>query len=172
MIMDLVKENNMTFEERFGLAIILCIIALFVLTFWAWLGMQLADLIEKKIEEKKMKRKLITTIVDGDILIEMSKGVIMTMYDNEPTKEEMYKKLFEKYDTKQIIVAIEELSELQKELCKMLRNGNADNIEHIKEEIADVSIMLDQLVYYFKIDKEDLLKIQTEKLNRTKERLL
>lgn len=162
----------MTFEERFGLAFLLCIAALVVLTFWAWLGMQLADLIEERKEKKKMQRKIITTIVDADTLIEMSKDVIMTMYDNETTKEEMYKKLFEKYDTKQIIVAIEELSELQKELCKMLRNGNTDNIEHIKEEIADVSIMLDQLVYYFKIDKEDVLKIQTEKLNRTKERLL
>lgn len=162
----------MTFEERFGLAFLLCIAALVVLTFWVWLGLQITDLIEERKEKKKTQRKLITTIVDADTLIEMSKGVIMTMYDNETTKEEMYKKLFEKYDTKQVIVAIEELSELQKELCKMLRNGNADNIEHIKEEIADVSIMLDQLVYYFKIDKEDLLKIQTEKLNRTKERLL
>ena len=162
----------MTFEERFGLAFLLCIAALVVLTFWVWLGLQITDLIEERKEKKKTQRKLITTIVDADTLIEMSKGVIMTMYDNETTKEEMYKKLFEKYDTKQVIVAIEELSELQKELCKMLRNGNADNIEHIKEEIADVSIMLDQLVYYFKIDKEDLLKIQTEKMNRTKERLL
>ena len=162
----------MTFEERFGLAFLLCIAALVVLTFWVWLGLQITDLIEERKEKKKMQRKIITTIVDADTLIEMSKDVIMTMYDNETTKEEMYKKLFEKYDTKQIIVAIEELSELQKELCKMLRNGNTDNIEHIKEEIADVSIMLDQLVYYFKIDKEDLLKIQTEKLNRTKERLL
>lgn len=120
-----------------------------------------------------MKRGLAKRIiVDGRIVVEYGEDVIMTLYNNEITKEEMYKKLFEKYDTKQIIVAIEELSELQKELCKMLRNGNVDNIEHIKEEIADVSIMLDQLVYYFKIDKEDLLKIQTEKLNRTKERLL
>lgn len=86
--------------------------------------------------------------------------------------ETMYKQLFEKYGTKQIVVAIEEMSELQKELCKMLRKDNADNIEHIKEEIADVSIMLNQLIYYFKIDKNDLLKIKTEKLNRTKERLL
>lgn len=120
-----------------------------------------------------MKRNFANRIVvNGNIVVEYGEDVIMTMYNNELTKEEMYKRLFEKYDTKQIIVAIEELSELQKELCKMLRKGNVDNIENIKEEIADVSIMLDQLVYYFKIDKEDLLKIQTEKLNRTKERLL
>ena len=108
----------------------------------------------------------------GGLVFEFDGGVVITMYNNEPTKEQMYKQLFEKYDTKQIIVAIEELSELQKELCKMLRKGNPDNIENIKEEIADVSIMLDQLVYYLKIDKEELLEIQTKKLNRTKERLL
>ena len=37
----------------------------------------------------------------------------------------------------QVIVAIEELSELQKELCKMQR-GEKD-VEHIAEEIADIS---------------------------------
>lgn len=45
----------------------------------------------------------------------------------------------------QTIVAIEELSELQKELCKLLR-GSCDNDERIAEEIADVKIMLDQLL--------------------------
>lgn len=119
-----------------------------------------------------MKIGLVKKIIAGNNVMEFSEGIVLTMYNNEPTKEQMYKELFEKYDVKQIIVAIEELSELQKELCKMLRKGNTDNIENIKEEIADVSIMLDQLVYYFKIDKEELLKIQTEKLNRTKERLL
>lgn len=43
----------------------------------------------------------------------------------------------------QVVVAIEELSELQKELCKMLR-GKQDT-EHIAEEIADVQIMLAQM---------------------------
>ena len=119
-----------------------------------------------------MKRALVKKLKYGDKVIEIDGGIIITMYNNELTKEQMYKRLFEKYNTKQIIVAIEELSELQKELCKMLRKGSADNIENIKEEIADVSIMLDQLVYYLEIDKEELLEIQTEKLNRTKERLL
>lgn len=160
-------------EENIGLAFILYLCALLVLAFMTWLVLKIVDLLLER-RKKKMKRGLVKRIVDGRTrtVLEIGEGVVITMYDNEPTKEQMYKKLFEKYDTKQIIVAIEELSELQKELCKMLRNGNTDNIEHIKEEIADVSIMLDQLVYYFKIDKEDLLKIQTEKLNRTKERLL
>ena len=41
----------------------------------------------------------------------------------------------------QRVVAIEELSELQKELCKSLR-GQTDR-QHIAEEIADVQIMLE-----------------------------
>lgn len=49
----------------------------------------------------------------------------------------------------QAIVTIEEMSELQKELCKMLR-GNA-NLDHIAEEIADVEIMLLQMVQLFEI---------------------
>ncbi len=44
----------------------------------------------------------------------------------------------------QRVVAIEELSELQKELCKSLRSG-ADR-PHIAEEIADVQIMLEQMM--------------------------
>lgn len=119
-----------------------------------------------------MERRLITKIIRGKQVIEIDKGIIFTMYNNEVSKEQMYKQLFEKYGTKQIIVAIEELSELQKELCKMLRKGNTDNIKNIAEEIADVSIMLDQLVYYLNINKDELLKIQTEKLNRTKNQYL
>ena len=40
-------------------------------------------------------------------------------------------------------MAIEEMSELTKEICKHFR-GN-DNLDHIAEEIADVEIMLEQL---------------------------
>ena len=47
----------------------------------------------------------------------------------------------------QIIIAIEELSELQKELTKFIR-GQADE-RHINEEMADVEIMLEQLKIIF-----------------------
>lgn len=50
----------------------------------------------------------------------------------------------------QIIVAIEEFSELQKELCKRLR-GN-DNLDRIAEEIADAQIMIEQLYEMFGIN--------------------
>lgn len=47
----------------------------------------------------------------------------------------------------QTLVAIEEMSELQKELVKHERG--ADNVPHIAEEIADVQIMLDQMTILF-----------------------
>lgn len=51
----------------------------------------------------------------------------------------------------QIIVAIEELSECQKELCKFLRGiGNMDNLA---EEMADAVIMLEQMRIIFGLDE-------------------
>ena len=47
----------------------------------------------------------------------------------------------------QTIKAIEEMSELQKELCKHLAGKN--NVSEIAEEIADVEIMLTQMKLIF-----------------------
>lgn len=52
----------------------------------------------------------------------------------------------------QTIVAIEELSELQKELCKFQRG--IGNKEHITEEIADVILVVAQLITMFDCQKE------------------
>ena len=43
----------------------------------------------------------------------------------------------------QMVVALEELSEAQKELCKYMRGDG--NPAHIAEEIADATIMLEQM---------------------------
>lgn len=47
----------------------------------------------------------------------------------------------------QMIVAIEEMSEVQKEICKILR-GDGDQ-EHLAEEIADATITLEQMRLFF-----------------------
>mgnify|MGYP002674828771 CR=1 FL=1 len=47
----------------------------------------------------------------------------------------------------QVVMAIEEMSELTKELCKHRRGR--DNVEAIAEEIADVEIMLRQMAILF-----------------------
>lgn len=48
----------------------------------------------------------------------------------------------------QQLVAIEEMSELTKEIVKKFRNKNATNI-HLYEEIGDVLIMLKQLIIMY-----------------------
>lgn len=52
----------------------------------------------------------------------------------------------------QVLIAIEEMSELTKELCKYFRRY--DRRREIIEEMADAKIMLEQLTELFKCDKE------------------
>lgn len=84
-------------------------------------------------------------------------------------REKNYEKIIKSCGaTNQIVVAIEELSELQKELCKLFRNKS--NRKNILEEIADCEIMLEQLKIILNI-KEDLSKIKNRKIQRTLDRL-
>ena len=52
----------------------------------------------------------------------------------------------------QIMMAIEEMSELTKELCKHHRGR--ENREEIADEIADVTIMMEQLRLIFALDEK------------------
>ena len=83
--------------------------------------------------------------------------------------KELYTKLLKLYGDKQIIIAIEELSELQKELCKSLRMNYTYG--NIVEEIADVEIMLEQMKIYFEINETEIEEMKKLKIKRTKERL-
>lgn len=68
----------------------------------------------------------------------------------------------------QIVVAIEELSELIKELTKNIRGR--DNVKSISEEMADVYIMLYQLKLIFDND-QDVGKWTDYKINRLDSRI-
>lgn len=68
--------------------------------------------------------------------------------------------------TEDLVVAMEELSELQKEISKALRD-NAD-INHITEEIADVEIVIEKLKKQFKISNSNIEKWKKFKKQRTK----
>ena len=50
----------------------------------------------------------------------------------------------------QLIVAVEELSECQKEICKILRGG--EDFRHLAEEVADATIMLEKIRLMFNIN--------------------
>ena len=71
---------------------------------------------------------------------------------------EIYKKLREQNgDPAQLVVAIEELSELTKEITKCLRNKG--NIDHLAEEAADVEIMVEQVKLIFNVqDKVEVAR--------------
>lgn len=64
------------------------------------------------------------------------------------TKDKILKSAIARYGkTAQMIIAMEEMAELTKELSKFLRG--AHNEDAIAEEIADVRIMLEQLEIMF-----------------------
>lgn len=68
----------------------------------------------------------------------------------------------------QLVVGIEELSEIQKEICKALRGE--DNLQHLAEEVADATIMLEQLRLIFDIN-EEVGGIMDEKVERLRENI-
>lgn len=82
----------------------------------------------------------------------------------------IYKQAIKTYGKKaQKLMAIEEMSELTKEICKDFR-GKLDR-EHLIEEMADVTITIDQLIMMYEISKEEIVSMCIRKINRLKERL-
>lgn len=118
-----------------------------------------------------MTKKIINKNVKGKVLkggmIEFPTDTIFQCFSQG---NDFYNQIIEYFGSdNQCIVAIEELSELQKEICKHLRG--LGNVHHIAEEIADVQIMLEQLQRIFDCHSEvELMKKQ--KIQRTTERYL
>lgn len=80
-------------------------------------------------------------------------------------KIEVYKQMINKYGKKaQMLIAVEEMSELQKEILKFLR-GRC-NQQNIAEEMADVEIMLEQLSIMFD-NKKEVDYFKKNKIERT-----
>lgn len=85
-------------------------------------------------------------------------------------EKQVFRSAISKYgETNQIIVAIEEMSELIKALCKKLR-GKPD-FENLAEEMADVGIMLDQLSI-MEQNADRVRKRRNEKVRRLKVRVM
>ncbi len=83
--------------------------------------------------------------------------------------KELYSRAFKIYGaSQQLVVALEEMAELQKELCKHLR-GFCPKTD-IAEEVADVQIMLEQIELYFNIS-EEIKEYRQKKLIRLEKRL-
>jgi len=90
------------------------------------------------------------------------------------SEEEIDRKALEMWGLDlQIIIAIEELSELQKALCKFLRHKGKECtpiVESISEEIADVEVMINQIKMAFQ-NHDFVAQKKGEKLQKVSERL-
>lgn len=68
----------------------------------------------------------------------------------------------------QLVVALEEMSELQKEICKALRGDI--HPAHLAEELADATIMLEQVRQIFGIN-EPVCNMMDSKVVRLRQRI-
>lgn len=81
----------------------------------------------------------------------------------------VFKKALDTYGViPQTFMAMEEMSELQKELCKNQRGKN--NRREIAEEIADVEIMIEQMKVLYDVE-ENVVEIRNAKVARLSRRL-
>ena len=79
----------------------------------------------------------------------------MSIAENETQRKNHLLFIINTYGTKpQQDIAIEEMSELQKAILKHRRYGSKETEQAIIDEIADVSIMLEQLKIIYSCSKE------------------
>lgn len=73
----------------------------------------------------------------------------------------------------QIPVWVEEMSELTKVLCKWIRKGQltGETLKDLKEEIADITVCLDQLKYAIGYMEDELMEQYKAKVNRQLKRI-
>lgn len=99
--------------------------------------------------------------------------------EREVDADEVINRMLEKFgEDSQIDVAIEEMSELTKELIKYkrsklhFRERQVSSREHVIEEISDVLFMFEYLKMIFGISETEIEKQIKIKAGRTKERYL
>ena len=80
-------------------------------------------------------------------------------------RKRVYEHAINRYGVKlQLLMVIEEMSELTKEICKFFRG--CDNLDKIAEETADVTIMLEQLRLIFDLNDKvcEEMDVKVERL--------
>jgi NTP pyrophosphatase (non-canonical NTP hydrolase) len=68
----------------------------------------------------------------------------------------------------QLMMFFEEMSELQKAVCKTERYLNAKTIQAVIEELADVLIMMDQIKIYLGLHETEINVMIEKKYSRLK----
>ena len=84
---------------------------------------------------------------------------------------DILEKAIEKYGEKQLDQAQEELAELIVAISKYKRNENKFTISNVIEEIADVNIMIKQVMMLLDIKEFEVKSEEIYKLNRLKKRM-
>jgi len=83
------------------------------------------------------------------------------------TEKTIYEKALEKWGLEtQILMCIEELSELIHALVKYGRKINGSSKDKIAEEIADVELMIEQIKVALNIQKLDIENLKLKKIKR------
>ncbi len=87
------------------------------------------------------------------------------------SEREVFEAAIKRYgEAQQLVVLFEEMSELQKAICKAIRYNKNQFYNSIAEEMADVRIMLDQAELIFGChDDSEMWRL--DKVVRLKERL-
>ena len=113
------------------------------------------------------------TCENQDVLIETITAIYEGKHLSNQNIKDFTHKIADNYTIdSQIDIAIEEMSELIKELIKYKRTYRQDNVSSeydfsfIIEEYADVKIMLEQLKYLFSLSDENIEQAIKEKLRR------
>ena len=92
---------------------------------------------------------------------------------NDEIKQQLEKIAIHYAEPRQIAKGIEELNELSQVLAKYLANGGTykDYKNKLVEELADVIIMLEQIVFLEGVNEKDISEAITFKINRQLERI-
>ena len=86
---------------------------------------------------------------------------------NKVDRIKLYKKAHSKFGpVTQMLMCVEECSELQKALLHHLRDIKISDVEHILDELVDVYIMVEQMQEMFGISNEKFLRKRNLKLER------
>ena len=90
----------------------------------------------------------------------------------QETRNKLYKKAVRKWGLRaQLEMVQEEATELSLAARKFIRNQNQEKLDELFSEVADVQIMIEQVLYLFPEAFEKIHKIKTEKLERLEKRI-
>ena len=127
--------------------------------------------------EKETKRLIKTEDDNVEEVLGDCMEITETIYNNLKSKQVIEDMLNKYGEDSQIDVAIEEMSELIKELVKYKRakiyeSENNPRRQFVLEEMGDVFFMMEYLKHIFNISQEEINRIILEKSERTEKRYL